>query len=242
MNFLKKEVNHLVGKAIHRYALLDNNDRILAGISGGADSLILLHFLRIWQKKAPIHFDIIPVYLDMGFDNGATKKVLEKYFNDLKIPCYIEETDFGSFAHGSLNRGKSPCFLCSWNRRKRLFELTKVLNCNKIALGHNLDDLIETFFMNICFSGETSTMTPRQDMFKGLITIIRPLALVEKEKIARLARQLGLPVCKNECPSSQATNRARIRKILDEMYRLNKKVKGNIKNALSNVKPEYLLS
>ncbi len=242
MSFLKKEVNHLIGQAIHRYGLLNQNDRILVGVSGGADSLILFYFLRIWQKKAPIHFDIIPVYLDMGFDNGATKKVLKNFFENLKTPYYMEETDFGPFAHGKLNQGKSPCFLCSWNRRKRLFELTQVLNCNKIALGHNLDDLIETFFMNICFSGETSTMVPKQEMFKGLITIIRPLALVEKEKITRLAKELGLPVCKNECPSSQNTNRAKMRQILKEIYSLNRKVKGNIKNALSNIRREYLLS
>ena len=84
-------------------------------------------------------------------------------------------------------------------------------------------------------------MIPKQEMFKGLITIIRPLALVEKEKIQRLARKLNLPVCKNRCPSSENTNRARMRKILGEIYSLNKKVKGNIKNALSNIRPEYLL-
>ena len=89
MSFLKKEVNHLIGKAIHKYSLLDQNDRVLVGISGGADSLILFHFLRKWQKKAPIYFDIIPVYLDMGFDNGVTKRILRKYFEGLKTPYYM---------------------------------------------------------------------------------------------------------------------------------------------------------
>lgn len=231
-----------MGKAIHQYNLLNHGDNILVAVSGGADSLLLLHFLNIWRKKAPINFNIYPVYLDMGFDSGKMWQILKDHFSKLSLPFYMEKTDFGILAHSDKNRGKSPCFLCSWNRRKRLFELTQVLGCNKIALGHNLDDLIETFFMNICYSGETSTMLPKQEMFKGLITIIRPLAMVDKEKIEKLSKLLKLPVCQNPCPSSGKSERTHIRQLLNELYSKNNKIKGNIANALSNIRLEYLPS
>ncbi len=227
---------------MHRYKLLKHGDKVLVAVSGGADSLVLLHFLYIWRKKAPINFEIYPVYLDMGFDSGDIWQTLRLYFSKLSVPFYMEKTNFGILAHSEKNKGKSPCFLCSWNRRKRLFELTQVLGCNKIALGHNLDDLIETFFMNICYSGETSTMMPKQQMFKGLITIIRPLAMADKEKIVSVAQMLELPVCQNPCPSSGKSERTYIRQLLTELYSKNKKIKGNIANALSNIRLEYLPS
>ena len=184
-HFVEKSINRLVGRAIHQFNLLEHGDRIMVAVSGGADSLVMLHFLMEWQKKAPISFEIFPVYLDMGFDKLNTLQTLQNHFKELSLPFYIEQTDIGSWSHGPSNRNKSPCFLCSWRRRKRLFELTQVMGCNKIALGHNLDDMIETFLMNIFYSGETSTMLPRQSMFKGLITLIRPLIRVEKKDIEK---------------------------------------------------------
>lgn len=241
MSYIKKEVNKLVGRAIHQYNLLEEGDRILVAVSGGADSLLMLYFLCLWRKKAPISYEIFPVYLDMGFDNRSIWQCLEKHFLKMKLSFHLEETNFGPYAHSDLNRGKTPCFICSLNRRKRLFQLTQVFNCNKIAFGHNLDDLIETFFINICYSAEISTMVPRQEMFKGLITIIRPLSLVEKKKIDKLANNLGLPVCKNLCPSAGKTKRQEIKSLLNQLYSHNKKIKGNIRRALSHIRPEYLL-
>ncbi len=240
MGYLKKEINRKIGKAIHRYGLIEDGDSIMAAVSGGMDSLVMLYFLDQWQKKAPIKFQIVPVFIEMGYNGKKVFKVLQDHFQSLALPFYIEETDYAIYSHSSSNRGKSPCFLCSWKRRKRLFQLTQVLNCNKIALGHNLDDIIETFFLNIFYSGEMSTMLPRQTMFKGLLTIIRPLSFVEKEKIERFAKELGLPVCENRCPSAFRSNRSRIRRILSEIYSHNKKTKGNITRALFNPRPEYL--
>ncbi len=229
-----------MGEAIHRYHLLEEGDRILVAVSGGSDSLVMLHFLMEWTRKAPIRFRLFPVFLDMGFGNGRTWQVMKSHFQVIELPYYMEETDFGPYAHGPLNRGKSPCFICSLNRRKRLFELTRVLSCNKIALGHNLDDLIETLFMNMCFSGEMSTMIPRQVMFKGLVTLIRPLAMADQEKIRRAAETLKLPVCKNECPSSGKSKRQDIKEILQQLYSRNRKIRGNLKRALFHIRPEYL--
>ncbi len=241
MKYIEKWVNRLAGRAIHDYGLLDEGDRILVAVSGGSDSLVMLHLLRGWQKKAPISFELIPCFLNMGFEDMGYWRPLRSHLEGSGLSFHWEETDYGPYAHGPENRGKSPCFICSLLRRKRLFELAHAFSCNKIALGHNLDDLIETFFINVCYSGELSTMVPRQEMFKGLITIIRPLALVEKPSVERLARQLDLPVLENPCPSSGQGRRSRLRALLQELYRENRKVRGNIRRALSRVRPEYLL-
>ncbi|MGC8736964.1 MAG: ATP-binding protein [Dissulfurimicrobium sp.] len=232
-------VNRLVGKAIHGYGLLHQGDRIMVALSGGSDSLLTLWFLRNWLKKAPISYEILPVHLDMGF-GGGTVETLWRYLSENGLSYHIEETGFGIYAHSPGNRGKSPCFICSMLRRKRLFELAARFGYNKIALGHNLDDMIETFFINLSFIGEMSTHVPRQEMFGGLITIIRPLALVNKGQIERLSRELGLPITKNACPSSGRTRREEIKGLLENFYRLNRHARGNIAKALTRIRPEYL--
>ncbi len=240
MSYLEKEVNRLVGQAIHRYSLLENGDRIMVAVSGGEDSMLCLWFLRHWLRKAPISYEIIPVHLDMGYEAGEWKR-LSDYLRRLGYTFHIEETRYGIIAHGPENRGKSPCFICSMNRRKRLFELADAFGCNKIAMGHNADDLIETFFMNVFYVGEMSTMVPKQEMFQGVITIIRPLALVEKPKIRKMAQRLRLPVITNRCPSASESRRSDIREMLEGLYNRNSKIRGNIKRALGNVRPDYLL-
>lgn len=240
MGYLWKRVNHLVGKAIHQYSLLQKGDRILVAVSGGADSLLLLWFLNHWLQKAPISYTILPVYLDMGF-NAPAKESLPAVFREMGLSFHMEDTDFGIVAHSAQNRGKSPCFLCAMWRRKRLFQLTAALGCNKLALGHNQDDLIETFFLNLCYSGEMSTMVPKQEMFKGQLTIIRPLAMVPKDKVQRLAQELKLPISENPCPSAGKTRREAIKSLLTTLYSTDHRIRDNIFHGLSNVRREYLL-
>jgi len=240
MGYIFKYVNHLVGKAIHSYKLLEEGDRIIVAISGGVDSLLTLWFLNYWLKKAPISYELLAVHLDMGFKNKVWP-YLKDFLLGQQIPFYYEETNFGYLAHSRFNKAKSPCFLCSMLRRKRLFEIAHRFGFNKIALGHHQDDIIETFFMNMCFSGELSTMVPYQPMFKGLITIIRPLALVEKDKIDKLAKYLKFSIPPNPCPSYKNNRREFIRKLLFSLYKTDPKAKGNIMHALKNVRLEYLL-
>ena len=240
MGYLEKEVNRLVGQAIHRYSLLDQDDRIMVAVSGGADSMLCLWFLRHWLRKAPISYQLIPVHLDMGYENREWRG-LSEYFSRLGYSFHMEETGYGLLAHGPENRNKSPCFICSMNRRKRLFELADSLGCNKIAMGHNADDLIETLFMNACYVGEMSTMIPRQEMFQGAVTIIRPLALVEKPKIRKMVSRLRLPLVENRCPSARQGSRTQIRNMLEDLYASNPKIRGNLRRALGNIRRDYLL-
>jgi len=142
--------------------------------------------------------------------------------------------------HSSDNR-ENPCFLCSRLRRKRLFEIAAELDCNKLALGHNKDDLIETLFMNICYAGEISTMLPVQTFFQQKFALIRPLAYADEDLIRRFARDQRFPDFINPCPTAATSKRREIKLMLKQLYLSNKKIKGNIFRSMSHVKLEYLL-
>jgi tRNA 2-thiocytidine biosynthesis protein TtcA len=228
-----------VGKAIHRYDLIQDGDRIVVGVSGGMDSLTLLWALSERRKRVPVHYQLFPVYIDPGFDGGVDRR-LSEIIQEMGLSITVDRTNHGIVAHGPENR-ENPCFLCSRLRRKRLFEIADQLGCRKLALGHNKDDIIETFFLNICYAGEVSTMVPRQTFFNGRFTVIRPLAMVEENDIRRFAKTQGFPRFDNPCPSAGNTKRSEIKSMLDRLYRTNRKIKGNIFRSMSHVKLEYLL-
>ena len=218
---------------------MDDGDRILVGVSGGKDSMALLWSLAERQRRSPVRYELFPVYVDPGFEGGFAE-ALRAQCRDIGLDLRVAYTDFGLIAHSDENR-ENPCFLCARLRRKRLFEIAQELGCRKVALGHNKDDIIETFFMNICFAGEVSTMIPAQSFFNGLITVIRPLAFVEEDLIRRFVRQQGLAVFHNPCPSANRTKRQEIKELLRQLYRSNPKVKGNVFRAMRHVKLDYLL-
>jgi tRNA 2-thiocytidine biosynthesis protein TtcA len=224
--------------------MIENNDRILVGVSGGKDSLVLFHLLISLKKKAPVAFELIPVYIDPGFDNSFVEK-LDSYINERyrgEHPgLVVEETNYGQLAHADENKS-NPCFLCSRLRRKRLFELARAHGCKKLALGHNKDDLIETLFINIFYAGKIGTMKPNQSFFSGAFDIIRPLSYVEKHDINRFAKIFDLPEFVNTCPSAGYTKRQDVADMLERMYRQNKHIKGNIFRAMGNIAADYLLT
>ena len=219
--------------------MISQGDRILLGVSGGIDSQSLLYVLHEVKQKAPVEFEIIPVHIDPGFEGGCAGE-LSAYVRANFGPLLVEKTDYGIRAHSKENRS-NPCFLCSRLRRKRLFELAKEKGCNKIALGHNKDDLIETLFINIFYAGKIASMKPRQSFFDGAIEIIRPLSYVEKKDITTFSHTVGLTSFENPCPSAGNTKRSQIRDVLDMVYKQNKHIKGNIFRAMGNIVPDYLL-
>ncbi len=227
-----------MGKAIHRFGLIQDGDRIMVGVSGGKDSLTLLHLLHERRKRVPIQYDLIPVHIDLGF-GSKREEGLKEYFESQELPYYIEFTDIGKRANSPENR-ENPCFLCSWERRKTLFQLAHRFKCNKIALGHHKDDIIETLLLNIFYSAEMSTMLPLQPLFKGKIALIRPLALIEERQIERFAKEKGLPFGPSGCPVSGKTKRKEIKDLLRNLEQSNPKIKGNIFRSLSNIKMDYL--
>ena len=232
-------MNRELGRALVHYGMMEDGDRILVGVSGGKDSMALLWSLAERQHRLPIAYELFPVYVDPGFEGGFAED-LRIQCRDMGLELRVEYTDYGRVAHSAENR-ENPCFLCARLRRKRLFEIAHELGCRKVALGHNKDDIIETFFMNICYAGEVSTMVPVQSFFEGLITVIRPLAFVEEDLIRRFIRQKGLAIFQNPCPSASHTKRQEIKDMLRQLYRSNPKVKGNVFRAMHHVKLDYLL-
>jgi tRNA 2-thiocytidine biosynthesis protein TtcA len=234
-----KALNRSIGQAVHRYDMLRDGDRIVIGLSGGADSLALMWMLAERLPRIPINYELFPVHIDPGFDGGFSES-LKVWSARFGLTLRVEYTDYGILGHSPVNR-ENPCWLCSRLRRRRLFEIAAELGCNKLALGHNKDDIIETLFLNICFAGEIGTMVPSQTFFKGKFMVIRPLAYADEELIRAFGREQSFPEFVNPCPSANHSKRQEIKTILKKLYRSNKTVKGNIFRAMSRVKTDYLL-
>ncbi|MDD2604452.1 MAG: ATP-binding protein [Desulfobacterales bacterium] len=228
-----------MGRAIGDYAMIEAGDRILVAVSGGTDSLVLLWMLHQRQRWSPVSYSLVPVHIDPGFP-GDRGQGAAAFCQGLGLTLKVVHTDDGIRAHGPENL-ENPCFFCSRRRRRRLFEIAAADGCGKMALGHNQDDIIETFFINVCYAGEISTMVPAQPLFDHRFTVIRPLAYAPAAAVRRLAREIGMPRIANPCPSAENSRRRQVRDLLAGLYRTNRKIRGNVFNALRNVKKEYLL-
>jgi len=220
--------------------MLRQGDRVMVAVSGGVDSLVLAWLLDFWGAKAPIDYELLAVHLDMGFGAEGSVSPVARQLERLAIPYLIERTDFGSRALAA-EEGKSACFHCSRQRRNRLFELAREREMTKIAFGHHKDDILETFFLNLLYAGNISTMVPRQDLFAGRLSIIRPLALIDKDEIRRIAADLGIQPVKNPCIVDGDSKRQEVRNLLQGLYRVHPGAKANIFAALGNIRPGYLL-
>lgn len=226
-----------------KHQMISPGDRVLIGVSGGADSLTLLTLFTGPLLFTPKPELILAVYIDLGFDDGKQGKRLQEYFQDRGYCYHIERTEIGPLAHSEFNRKASPCFLCSRLRRKKLFELARDFNCNKLALAHNRDDVIETFLLNVFFAREISTMIPIQSYFRGEFYLIRPLLYMEEKLIKRFAKEAQLPIIENACPTAGKTKRAYVKDLIRRLEEENPTVgiKENIFKALKRPKIEYLL-
>ncbi|MEW6520674.1 MAG: ATP-binding protein [Thermodesulfobacteriota bacterium] len=237
---IPKATNRLIGQAMHTYNMLADGDSVLVAVSGGIDSLTLAALLQQWQKKAPIRYRLAAVHLDMGFDAGRTAALVRRQLAAIGMAVEVEHTSFAAAAVAAKN-GESGCFQCARNRRTKLFSLAREKNCNKLALGHHKEDIIETFFLNLLYSGNLSTMVPAQPLFNGALTVIRPLAYVDKQQIRTMAASIHLEAAENPCPLAGTSKREKVRQLLNDLCEGNPQMKGNIFSALSNVRSEYLL-
>jgi len=237
--FVAKEMKRLTGKAIHNQQMIRDGDHLLVAVSGGKDSLSLLWLLRERIKRIPIEYRITAAHVDPGFGADSAGQ-MTSFFSTHGFDYKVLKSEIGSKAHGPDNR-ENPCFLCSRMRRKLLFQLADEIGCNRIAFGHHKDDVIETFFLNVFYGASISTMLPVQELFKGKLTLIRPLYLIEQDLIQRYVRSMGWNTIKLGCPTSGSSKRQEIRNMLKGLYRSNRKIRGNIFHALQNVNTEYLL-
>jgi tRNA 2-thiocytidine biosynthesis protein TtcA len=179
------------------------------------------------------------ITIDLGYE-GSNFEPIRAYTRDLGYDLVLKKTEIGPLAQSVENR-ENPCFLCAQLRRKVFFEAAAELGCNKVALGHNKDDIIETFLLNTFYAGEISTMVPHQVLFHGTLAIVRPLAMVEEAKVRAYASLRALPVVEDKCPTRGTTRRSQIKGLLAELDKKDRRIKKNIFAALSNVKADYLL-
>ncbi len=230
--FLSKKV----GKATMDYDMLGDGDKILVAVSGGKDSMTMLKILEERRSFVPINYELIAVHVDMGY-KCIHPKIIENYFKQNGIKYYMKKINILK----NTPREKMTCFWCSWNRRKALFDAAHKLGCNKIALGHHKDDIIQTFLLNLVFQGEISTMIPRQELFKGKIAVIRPLAYVEEKDCQRFAKRNKFPIPHCRCPNAGKTQRAQTAKLIKQIEKMSPNFKTNVFRSLQRIKKDYLL-
>jgi len=233
---LERSVSKKVGRAIADYDMIQDGDKILVAVSGGKDSLVLLKLLSDRATFVPIKYEIVALHVDLGY-KCVHKETLQKFLREKGFSLQIKSVDILK----GRPRAEITCFWCSWNRRKALFEAAREHGCNKIAFGHHKDDIVQTVLMNLLFEGEVSGMSPKQDMFGGKVSLIRPLAYVEEPETEELARLAGFPVPHCACPNAKVTKRAVVRDFINQLQDVCPSVKTNIFKSLQRVKKDYLL-
>ena len=188
---LRKRLTTRFWKAVATYHLIDEGDKILVGLSGGKDSLFLLEMLASRMNVAPKHYSVAALHVRMeNISYKSDTSYLQDFCKSRGVELHLRTTSFDA----STDTRRSPCFLCSWYRRKELFNLAQELGCNKIALGHHQDDIIHTALMNTFFVGNFSTMPARLQMRKMPLTVIRPLCMETEEDIKEYALLKGFNV------------------------------------------------
>ena len=218
-----------MGEAIKEFSLIEKGDRILIGLSGGKDSLALLNLLGERMAHSNHYFEVLALHVRMRNIHYETDtSYLEAQATRWNIPFHVVETGF----EPDRNEKRTPCFLCSWNRRKTFFTEAQRLGCNKIALGHHQDDILRTALMNLTFNGTFSTMPVRISMRKFSMTIIRPLAKMTEDDLRAWAEMQKYQKLKKVCPFDDVSNRKSIERVTEEMSQLSPNYRYNLWHAL----------
>ncbi len=234
------KINRAFGKAIGEFGMIREGDKILVAVSGGKDSLCLLHFMQAYQKKAPVNFEILAVNVDQG-QPGFPKETLPKLFEDWKVPYHVEFQDTYSVVLEKTKPGKSYCSICSRMRRGILYRVAQENGCNKIALGHHQDDVLETFLMNAFFSGQLAGMPAIYEIEKGTIQVIRPLYAVPEETIATYVHGQDWPIVPcSLCGSQEGMKRQEIKQLLGDLKQKYPDLKSTLFGSLHHPDPRFL--
>ena len=238
---LEARLNHLVGRAIADFTMIEEGDKVMVCLSGGKDSYGLLEILLHLQHKAPVHFELIAVNLDQK-QPGFPEHVLPNFLTTRGVPFHIEEEDTYSIVKQTIPEGKTTCSLCSRLRRGILYRVASELQVTKIALGHHRDDILETFFLNLFFGGSLKTMPPKLRSDDGRHIVIRPLTYVKERDLAELATLKGFPIIPCDlCGSQDHLKRQEIKAMLQNWEQ---HFPGRVDStfaALSNLSPSHLL-
>lgn len=220
------------GKLMRQLEMLQPGSRVGVAVSGGVDSFVLLNVLRLRQRIVPFKFDVLALHVNPGFDNASHAPLIE-WCASKGVALHAENTDHGPRAHSPENRKASACFFCAMLRRTRLFQLCEHYKLTHLAMGHNADDLVVTFFMNLFQTGRVQGLSASEPFFQGKLQMIRPLLTVEKDHIKRAARQWDLPIWANPCPSAGNTRRADFEGWLKDMFAKDRRFRANAFGALT---------
>ena len=238
---LEKSLLGHMGRAIADFGLIEEGDRILVGVSGGKDSHTLLHLLSLLQARAKVRFQLLAVTLDQGHP-GFPAHRLEAYFREAGYDFRILREDTYRVVLEKTPPGKTQCAVCSRLRRGILYNAAVELGCNKIALGHHRDDLVETLLLNLFFAGSLKAMPPLLHSDDGRNTVIRPLAYAPEAEIAAYAALRAFPIIPCDlCGSQENLQRKRMKRMLDELEREHPHVRASVLAAMGNVRPSHLI-
>lgn len=215
-------------KAVERYGLISSGDKIAVGLSGGKDSLVLLKALKMFQRFGIYNYDIIAVTVDI-YSGKEDYSHLQKFCDELEVPLVVERTDIHQIVFDERGE-KNPCSLCAKMRRGALNSVANKYGCNKIALGHHLQDVIETFFLSLLYEGRLSTMKPKSYMSNSGITLIRPLFLTHENTIRAVSKDF--PVKKSKCPADSNSKRQDIEKLIEDIDKIIPDSKKRIESAI----------
>ncbi|NJB67038.1 tRNA(Ile)-lysidine synthase TilS/MesJ [Desulfobaculum xiamenense] len=231
LTYAQKQCLGGTGKLMQQAGMLSPSARVGIAVSGGVDSWVLLKILTMRQRIIPFPVELMALHLNPGFD-ATSHAPLAAWLRENGVSGHLEVTDYGPRAHSEENLKRSACFYCAMLRRKRLFELCKQYGLTHLAFGHTADDLAATFFMNIFKTGNVYGLSMAEDFFGGQLKVIRPLLYLEKKTIIKAAKDFGLPVWQNPCPSAGATERSRTQEWIEKTCGKDRTMKGNVLKAL----------
>ncbi len=239
---LERAIVRKVGEAVGDFDMIAEGDRIMVCISGGKDSYALLDALRVLARRSPVRYQLIAVNVDQGWPDYETRAIAG-HLEAEGVEHRMITADYARIVEAKLRPGQTPCSLCSRFRRAFLYDLAVDLGATKIALGHHMDDLIETLLLNMFFSGRLASMPPRLVSEDGRNVVIRPLAYVSEDETRAFAAERAYPTVRCGCLSCGLPDQKRqvIKRMLVELERQNPGVKRQMLAALRNVKAGHLL-
>jgi tRNA 2-thiocytidine biosynthesis protein TtcA len=239
---LYKRIKNGVGRAIADFGLIGEGDRIAVAVSGGKDSYALLHILEALRKRAPVQYELVAINIDSGYP-GYRADIIAEHLQEHNFAHHMEKTNHYEVIKEKRRPDSSYCSICARLKRGALYTLAQKHGCNKLALGHHLDDFVETLLLNQFFVGSLKAMAPRMLADNGVTTVIRPLVYVEEREIIPFSRGNRFPVVCCCCPVCGVADqqRKKMKQLLSELERVNPFVKRSLLKALANVHPRHLL-
>lgn len=227
-----KRVLGSIRRADERYKMISDGDKVCIGVSGGKDSLLLMQAMKLYQRFSYAKFDVCAIMLDLGLTYQDTSKI-HRLADSIGMDFEVIRTDIGKVVF-EYRQERSPCALCAKLRRGALNNAAKDRGCNKVALGHNREDVLETLFMSMLYEGRINTFAPVTYLSRSDITVIRPLIFVPEKYALSMARQLELPVLPPNCSIAGNTKREEAKQLLEHLCKITPDAKEKLLHALVN--------